>query len=683
MTTRMCWTLLTMAVLVGLCHPAHAAAASPLPVLADKTLVAWATVPDRAQRGGSLLTVQEDEWFDAIVFGERAAERWMAGSDFFRRTQAEEGQVRCASETAAPPEPVQLAVVYAGKQVTLYRNGQVYSSYEVGAPQRFEDYSLMLGLRYLGASGAIGFYQGNIEEARLYDVALTPEQIGALRIDQPADSAPIGWWTFDDGTANDLTGHFPAGVLAGGARIVAGQLQLNGTDAFLLIDRFRAEPQHMFYHPRSRATGRMWDTWLYFQQGTYYLYYLANCGPSWDNISLATSSDGVHWTEHGVVLSKRPDAVWMGTGSTWKSPEFDKQARFFLNFSEWRGNQQTIFFAESPDLIHWQRLDDRYEFKPAPQWYNVDEGNNSRWDCIYTIPRETGGLYGYWTATPQAATEGRFGFGETTDGVTWRALPPPRVRDVEVGEVGALERIGNRYYMMFGTGGIMVTLVADHPEGPFGLAAKNRRLLAGHTYFARFFPSPDGLLVNHHSIARNGAVYGAPLKATRVDDEGTLRLAWWTGNEKLKHEPVTGLTRPTHVQSDGRPGLLDAKVDPARGVVLEGTLTLPAGPAAKPTGLYVECGPDQGVAILVSATGATEIGPLRADGTGFACEKQIDRQWSFGSQSRFRLLLKQSLLEFYLDDLLIECFSLSEPATGRIGVIESEVECVTDLVAWY
>ena len=212
--------------------------------------------------------------------------------------------------------------------------------------------------------GAIGFYHGSIEEARLYDVALTQDQIGELRVNQPSSPAPIGWWTFEDGTASDLTGHFPAGLLAGGARIVDGQLQLNGTDAFLLIDRCRTEPQQMFYRPRDRATGRMWDTWLYFHEGTYYLYYLANCSASWDNISMATSHDGVHWTEHGVVLRKRPDAVWMGTGSTWKSPEFDKQARFFLNFSEWRGNQQTIFFAESPDLVHWQRLDDRYEFKP-------------------------------------------------------------------------------------------------------------------------------------------------------------------------------------------------------------------------------------------------------------------------------------------------------------------------------
>ncbi len=610
-------------------------------------------------------------------------QRWMAGSDFFRRTQAEAGQVTCLSEAAAPADLVQIAVVYAGRRITLYRNGQVYSSYEIDSPQRFEDYALMLGLRYLGAMGAIGFYHGSIEEARLYDVALTQEQIGELRVNQASSPAPIGWWTFEDGTASDRTGHFPAGLLAGGARIVDGQLQLNGTDAFLLVDRCRTEPQQMFYRPRDRATGRMWDTWLYFHEGTYYLYYLANCSASWDNISMATSHDGVHWTEHGVVLRKRPDAVWMGTGSTWKSPEFNKQARFFLNFSEWRGNQQTIFFAESPDLLHWQRLDNRYEFKPDPQWYNVNDGNNSRWDCIYTIPRESGGLYGYWTATPQAATEGRFGFGETTDGITWRALQPPRVHDVDAGEVGAIERIGDRYYMMFGSGGIMITLVADRPEGPFVPATQNLRLLAGHTYFARFFPSPDGLLVNHHSIARNGVVYFAPLKATRVDEQGTLRLAWWQGNEKLKHEPVTAPSQPLHAQSAGRPVLWEGKLDTARGVVLEGTLTLPVGPDAKPHGLYIECGPDQGVAIRVAATGATEIGPMRVDGTGFACEKQIDRQWSFGPHARFRLLLKHSLLEFYLDDLLIECFSLPEPATGCIGVVGSEVECVADVKAWY
>jgi hypothetical protein len=681
MRSRVRWVCLVPALLVALSRATFADPQDALQGIGDKTMVAWVTLSDRAQRGGSLITLQEDERFDAVVYGERVPERWMAGSDFFRRTQDENAQAICRPETSAPTERVQVAAVYSGDRITIYRNGVHYASYEVDSPQRFDKYALMLGLRYLGSMGAIGFFAGDIEEARLYDVALAEADIGALRINEPSVPAPVGWWTFEDGTATDRTGHFPSGILVGDARIAGGRLTLNGTDAFVLIDRFRAEPQGMFYQPRSRATGRMWDTWLYFRQGTYYLYYLANCGKSWDNISLATSNDGVHWLEQGVVLRKRPDAVWMGTGSTWKSPEHDK---FFLNFSEWRDNQQTIFFAQSTDLAHWQRLDDRYEFKPDPRWYNVNDGNNSRWDCIYTFPREEGGLYGYWTATPQANTQGRFGFGETADGITWRALPPPVVQRVEAGEVGAVERIGEHDYMMFGTGGIMVTLVADGPDGPFVPAARNFRLLSGHTYFARFFPSPDGLLVNHHSIARDGAVCFAPLKATHVDQHDTLRLAWWSGNEKLKHEQVDVTSPSTDSPPTGLPRLLRNEFDVARGVIVEGVLTLPATPEAKPNGFYIQCAPDRGVAILVAATGVTEIGPLQADGTGSQCEKQVDRQWPFGPTARFRLLLKNSFMEFYLDDMLIECFSLPGPATGRIGTVcGSGVECVSDLKAWY
>ena len=137
-----------------------------------------------------------------------------------------------------------------------------------------------------------------------------------------------------------------------------------------------------------------------------------------------------------------------------------------------------------------------------------------------------------------------------SDGITWKALAPPKVSGVGEGEVGAIEKIGDRYYMMFGTGGLMVTLVADRPEGPFVAAQKNFRLLAGHTYFARFFPTPDGLLVNHHSIARDGQVFFGTLKATVLDDEGTLRLGWWPGNEQLKHQAVD--VEPTAAQAGER-----------------------------------------------------------------------------------------------------------------------------------
>ena len=442
----------------------------------------------------------------------------------------------------------------------------------------------------------------------------------------------------------------------------------------------------MFYRPKAQETGKMWDTWLYYQEGTYYLYYLANSSPrGWDNISMATSSDGVHWKELGPIVSKRKEVKWMGTGSTWKSSNFETDDKFFMNFSEHKGPRQTIFFAESTDLVHWTRLANEYEFKQDSCWYQPD----GCWDCIWTIPRPEGGLYGYWTATPKPETGGQFGFGQTADGISWKALEPPEAGDVGEGEVGAIEKIGGKYYMMFGsdadlgTGGIMVTLVADKPEGPFHAAKRNFRLLARHTYFSRFFPTPDGLLVNHHSVARDGEVHFSPLKQAVVDNVGTLRLGWWKGNEKMKHEPVE-VKLPLPGQSNGRDiMMLENTLDVNQGVILEGALAVAKDNNSPPNGLYIECEEEQGSAILIGFGGVTDLRAIRADGLDFESEKHVDREMSFGKQVSFRLLLKRSLLEFYLDDILMECFSLPRKATGRIGLIQGSGEgAVKDIRAW-
>ncbi|MDQ1328294.1 MAG: hypothetical protein QG641_1579 [Candidatus Poribacteria bacterium] len=431
----------------------------------------------------------------------------------------------------------------------------------------------------------------------------------------------------------------------------------------------------MFYKAKLEETGNMWDTWLYYQEGTYYLYYLANSESSWDNISMATSPDGVQWKELGRILSKGEGVTWMGTGSTWKSPNFETDGKFQINFSEWKGPRQTIFFAESKDLIHWTRLGNEYEFKQDERWYEP----NGRWDCIWVIPRPEGGLYGYWTATPKPETDGKFGFGETIDGVTWKALVPPKVYGVSGdGEVGAIEKMGDKYYMMFGSGGIMVTLVADKPDGPFHVAKKNLRLLSGHTYFSRFFSTPDGVLGNHHSIARDGQVYFGLPKQAVVYTEGTLRLGWWKGNEKMKHQPID-VKLPD--QKAGSPiVMLETTFDTDQGIILEGTLAVPEGENVTLNGLYIECGENQGSAILIGANGVTELGPMQADGSGFTSEKHVDRDMTFGKSAKFRLLLKHSLLEFYLDDILIECFSLPAKSTGRIGLIKGAD--IRNLQAW-
>jgi hypothetical protein len=447
----------------------------------------------------------------------------------------------------------------------------------------------------------------------------------------------------------------------------------------------------MFYTAHHPETGIIWDTWVFLHEGTYYLYYLAGSpgwvdGPwkgeqPWDNISLATSTDGVHWTEHGPVLTKRPHAVWMGTGSTWKSPTFKEDGTFYMNFSEWTGPRQTIFMAESTDLIHWTRLGDEYEFVQDERWYHP----TGRWDCIWTIDRPGGGLYGYWTATANDETGGQFGFGESPDGKTWTALKPPVVHGFEKpdigGEVGAIEKFGDRYVMMFGYGQ-MHTLIADQPEGPFTLAATNPKLLGGNTYFSRFLATDDDLLVCHHSIMRDAkaTVHMGLIKRLVEDDAGTLRLAYWPGNDVLKGEAFD-VSAPTQLTPGPGATMLNATFDTQRGVILEGDFTLPAG--REPVrGFYIDCEGDLGGAIRFDSHGVAETGFHRADGTGWEMKFTVDREMQFASPARFRLILAGSLMEVYLDDILIECFSLPTPATGKIGLLTSDLAAISNITAW-
>jgi hypothetical protein len=434
----------------------------------------------------------------------------------------------------------------------------------------------------------------------------------------------------------------------------------------------------MFFKPRDPNSGNMWDVWLYHHNGTYYFYTLCNDGKRWqcDNFSMATSLDGVHWTELGPILKKDDNVEWMGTGSTWRNPVPGAGPAFQLNYSFWIGERQTIFFAQSDDLVHWTRCGKDVEFVQDERWYE----RNGRWDSIWTIERPGGGLYGYWTATPKKETGGQFGFGESMDGITWKALEPPKVSGVGVGELGAVEKVGERYVALFGTNSHMETLVADQPQGPFTVVDRNKIVLGGHTYYARFFQSPSGLLVCHHSIARDGEVYFGHLKGTHFDAEGTLRLTWWPGNEALKHKPIT--VPPLAAGGNGPIRMLSRKLDIAAGIVLECTLRLPK-PLGAPRGLYIEHGKGVGTAILFNSEGRAELGSVAADGSGFKAEKTVDRELPFRDPARFRLLLKDALLEIYLDDFLIECYSLPAPATGRIGLIPgNQRTSIGSLKAW-
>jgi hypothetical protein len=146
--------------------------------LTAKTLEAWVMLDNLTQQGGGALTVQEKNGgiFDSLVFGEKQAAHWVAGSDHFNRSELFEGP----AESEAATRPVHVAVVYQPDgTISGYRDGKPYGiTYRKAPAAVFETDSsqILLGCRHGSPTGNKGL-SGRIFRARLYDRALTPEDI--------------------------------------------------------------------------------------------------------------------------------------------------------------------------------------------------------------------------------------------------------------------------------------------------------------------------------------------------------------------------------------------------------------------------------------------------------------------------------------------------------------------------
>ncbi len=147
--------------------------------LLEKTLEVRIRLKSLEQRGGGAISLHttQGHQFDAIVFGENEPRRWMAGSEGFVRTLPFAG----TDEDQADKEFVVLAQVYhADGTIIGYRNGQPYGKpirkqaalkYEAGKSQ------IVFGLRHGTEAGGNRMLNGLIASARLYDKALSAEEV--------------------------------------------------------------------------------------------------------------------------------------------------------------------------------------------------------------------------------------------------------------------------------------------------------------------------------------------------------------------------------------------------------------------------------------------------------------------------------------------------------------------------
>jgi beta-fructofuranosidase len=320
------------------------------PPLRDKTLMAWVSLDDLAQRGGTALTLEDRQGhFDGLVFGELTPGKWMAGSDGFLRTERD--QSSWPVETAGPNEVIQIAAVYRGQEVTLYRNGKKMAHYTMQNPPLTIGSAAMVlfGRRHLEAGDKENSFTGRILDARIYAQPLDDAGIAALHPNTiEGGPAPWAWWSFADEGFQEKTGRFTEIRLMGkpylphlsgttrqtldlfgeGATVVALSTGNEATapvpaewgmtgpvpdaavrSARLLRERLLADPWRPRYHfcvPEDM--GEPGDpNGAFYAAGRYHLMYLYNrsgVGFCWGHIS---SADLVHWQHH-------PDAIGPGNG---------------------------------------------------------------------------------------------------------------------------------------------------------------------------------------------------------------------------------------------------------------------------------------------------------------------------------------------------------------------------------
>ncbi|XZE51576.1 LamG-like jellyroll fold domain-containing protein [Planctomycetaceae bacterium SH139] len=344
----------------------------------DKTLVVWAAPANLSQRGGSALTLQSGDRFDGIVLGERLIRKWMPGSDNFERTAAH--QINWPSETADPETLIQLAIAYTSERIQIYRNGEPYADYPAENIDliNVDNHIAVFGLRHVGAGTGTNF-SGSIDDARIYDRALTADQLELLEPNVASDLNPLAWWDFENGKVEDKAGRFSQAVLRDGAKVEAGRLILEGA-AFVVAARSERDAKQAAAEVNPRAPlppykpeTPAWpenppQSWLTFHlahpgpgpaipgdpncildiDGTVHFHYIYRNDFGFSFAHL-TSNDMVYWNWETTLLTPPNTGHGMFSGTGF----FTKEGRPAIVYHGEGSGRNWIQFAKNEQLSEW------------------------------------------------------------------------------------------------------------------------------------------------------------------------------------------------------------------------------------------------------------------------------------------------------------------------------------------
>ena len=328
--------LLLLLILLSTIVHSFVFAGEPNDTITEKTFVVWVSPQTLDQKGGSVLTLNNlhVDLFDGIVFAELSPRTWMPGSNAFSRTNRSQADWPRENVFAGPF--VQIAVTYQKNEVTMYRNGEVYTSYPVDHLASFslDECGVLFGQRHY-SPGCNDFFVGRIRDARIYAAALDQATIAAMK---PGEAIPgcdaWAWWDFSTTGTYERMNRFKNIELSADVFLEDGCLVLQGSkprmlswnkegplskagvvsDTTLITTRelrkkFLQDPYRPRYHfAIPEGMGMPGDpNGCFYANGRYHLMYLydrVGSGFCWGHIS---SHDLLHWRHH-------PDAIGPGDG---------------------------------------------------------------------------------------------------------------------------------------------------------------------------------------------------------------------------------------------------------------------------------------------------------------------------------------------------------------------------------
>lgn len=167
------------------------------PDITELTLVAWVSLDNLDVTHGSALTLDRCcgvDQFCGIVYAERKARQWMPGSSHFRRTNDFPNAVN-EDKTG---EMVRMVITYKDigdkYEVTGYRNDKSLGSFNCRVDNcavmdlrtwRKNEAEAVWGTRHSGGANDKGtnhFLVAHLEETRIYNVALTEDEVQSLEV---------------------------------------------------------------------------------------------------------------------------------------------------------------------------------------------------------------------------------------------------------------------------------------------------------------------------------------------------------------------------------------------------------------------------------------------------------------------------------------------------------------------